>query len=202
MKLIEVSPISAGIQKDSLTYYSSREVKVADVVTVEVRKKLVNALVLGASPIDRSKGDIKTASFGLKKIDSVKGRAKFYPEFFEACRVTSDYFIGNIGQVMNYFIPTTILEKYDDIDMPKKRVPANTKGFFALQRPLSERIDFYKKYTSSGYKDGRSIHIVLPTIKEVRKFEKLLQSDIDNIFTLFGSDKKIIEKYFLFYFLQ
>ncbi len=195
MKLIEVSPISASIHKDSLTYYSAREVKVGDVVNTEVRKKLISAIVLGVSPINESKGDIKTASFGLKKIESVKGRAKFYPEFFEACREASRYFIGNVGQVMNYFIPSILLEKYDDIDVPKKRVSSNTAGFFALQRPLAKRIDFYKKYISDSHADGKSVHLVLPTIKEVRKFEQLLRVDIENIFTMFGSEKKIVEKY-------
>ena len=196
MKLVEITPISAGVQKDSLTYFSSKEVSIGDLVTVEVRKKIINALVTDVTSLDRSKVDIKRANFGMKKISSVVGHSKFYQEFFESCKETRKHFIGNLGQVINYFLPIEILKNYEKIASPNKRLGIlNKNEFSALQKPLAQRINFYIKYFQEFFSNNHSVHLILPTIKEVREFDKLFKPSFKNIVTITGSEKNIVDKY-------
>lgn len=121
MKLVEVSPISSKVQKDSLTYFSAKEISIGDVVEIEVRKKKYDALVVDVRDAKDLKQEIKTATFGFKKIDSVKSGSNFYPEFFKVCQETKKFFVGNLGQIAAYFIPTEFLKEYENLPRPKKR---------------------------------------------------------------------------------
>lgn len=195
MKLIEASPISSKVAKDSLTYFSAKKVSVGDIVSVEVRKKRYDALVVGVSDVSASKGEIKSASFGVKKVEEVLGSAPFYPEFFETCRKTRDYFVGNLGQIIDFFIPSEFLENYEGLMKPKKRISDNAGEISAFQKPFIERINKYKKLAQKNLSEGRSVFIVLPTVVEVQKFSELLELDPDTAFVFHSKTKKPMEKY-------
>jgi primosomal protein N' len=196
MKLIEVSPISAKVQKDSLTYFSSKQVEVGDVVTIEVRKSKYDALVLNVNEVKNLKQDIKSASFGMKKILDVKGSSILYKEFFQACVETKDFFIGNLGGIVNFFLPIKFLEKYSEIAKPKKYQKINKiPEFSALQKPFSARLEFYKKYLNEMLVNKMSVQIVLPTVNASKKFYEELKKDFDNIFIFHNQEKKMLEKY-------
>lgn len=195
MKLVEVTPISAKVQKDSLTYFSAKDVSVGDIVTIEVRKTKYDALVIGVRDAKDLKQEIKSASFGFKKIESVKGKSKFSGEFFRACEDAGKFFVGNLGQIVNYFLPVEFLENYSDITKPKTRTRNTIGGFSALQKPESERLEFYKKYICDIFAQSKSVQIILPSVSEVKKFHELLKSDFDNIFVFHGKEKNMLEKY-------
>lgn len=158
MLLVEVSPISSKVAKDSLTYFSAKKVEVGYIVSVEVRKKKYDALVVNVSDVRSSKGALKASNIGFKKIDSVRGRAPFYPEFFEACAIARNYFVGNLGQIIDYFIPTEFLEQYETLPAPKPRI-----------------------------QNGKSIFHVCATIREAEKLYELLRSNLNNVFLIHGS---------------
>ncbi len=168
MKLIEASPISSKVAKDSLTYFSSKNVAVGDIISVEVRKKKYDALVVGVSDVKDAKGELKSADFGMKKVEAVMGSAPFYPEFFDACRAMRDYFVGNLGQIIDYFIPSEFLEQYEALPLPKKRIVG-----------------------------GASVFHLCATVREAEKKFESLKPDFDNIFLIHGSLRKktLIERY-------
>ena len=167
MKVVEVSPISSKVAKDSLTYFSSKSVRVGDIVSVEVRKKVYDALVVSVREAKDLKGDLKRSSFGFKKVLSVKGASPFYTEFFESCQQTREYFVGNLGQIMDYFLPTDFLLRYAELPKQKKR------------------------------KLGNSVLHVVPTILEAEHLYKLLRSDLNNVFIIHGGLRKkaLLERY-------
>jgi hypothetical protein len=55
MKLIEVIPISSAISKESLTYFTSKNISAGSIVSVPVRGKKVDAIVLGTEEVSSSK---------------------------------------------------------------------------------------------------------------------------------------------------
>lgn len=140
MKLVEVSPISAKVQKDSLTYFSAKDISIGDVVEIEVRKKKYDALVVGVRDAKDLKQEIKTATFGFKKIESVKGKSKFYKEFFIACDKTKRFFVGNLGQIVNYFLPIEFLEHYEDLPKPVSRTVGSSVFHIAPTVRAVERL--------------------------------------------------------------
>lgn len=195
MKLVEVAPISEKVAKESLTYFSSKDVQIGDIVTIEVRKKQYEALVINIENARDLKSDIKKASFGFKKILSVSGQAPLYTEFFLACAKTKEFFVGNLGQIISALIPKVIKENYSLLVKPNKRIVSSKSNTYALAKPLPERIEFYKKYISEKFKENTSVQIILPTIEEAKEFFELLKSDITNIFLFSSETKKTVEKY-------
>src|SRR3990172_9849894 len=81
MKIITVIPLSKGIFKETLTYFTSLDIEPGAVITVPVRKKKIDALVVGTENLSSSKGAVKSSAFSLKKIDRVKGE-RILPEIF------------------------------------------------------------------------------------------------------------------------
>lgn len=196
MKLVEITPLTHSIQKDSLTYFSSKPVSVGDVVTIEVRKGKYDALVLDVNEVKNLKQDIKSASFGMKKILGIKGPSILYPEFFEACIQTKYFFIGNLGPIVNFFLPTKFLENYENISKPKKfSKNKEISTFSGIQKPFSERIKFYKKHFKEVLLNKRSIMVVLPTINQSKKFYEEIKTEFPNIFIFHSQEKNLIEKY-------
>ncbi|KKQ35496.1 MAG: hypothetical protein US50_C0013G0010 [Candidatus Nomurabacteria bacterium GW2011_GWB1_37_5] len=68
MRILEVIPIAKGLPFESLSYFSLRDVPIGTIVTVSIRKKIVDALVISSEDISASKGSIKASDFKLKKI--------------------------------------------------------------------------------------------------------------------------------------
>jgi primosomal protein N' len=140
MKLVEVSVISAKVAKDSLTYFSAKDVRLGDVVVVEVRKSRYDALVIDVRDVKDLKQEIKNATFGFKKIVETKGTSKFYSEFFEACHTAKQFFVGNLGQIVAFFIPAEFLKIYEELPLPKARVVGSSVFHIAPTVRAVERL--------------------------------------------------------------
>lgn len=168
MLLIEVSPITSKVAKDSLTYFSSKDIAVGDIVSVDIRKKTYDALVVAVDDVKNRKIEVKSSDFGLRKVKEKRGAAPFYREFFESCRAARNYFVGNLGQIIDYFIPREFLEQYQQLPKPKDRIS-----------------------------NGQSVFHIAPTILEAERQYELLRSNLNNVFLIHGSlrKKKLLERY-------
>lgn len=161
MRLIEASPITNKVAKDSLTYFSSKDIRVGDIISVDIRKKTYDALAVAVDDIRKRKVDVKASDFSLRKVREKRGAAPFYREFFEACRAARDYFAGNLGQIIDFFIPNSFLEQHETLLKPKARTV------------------------------GSSVFHIAPTVRAADKlFAELSKSHADNIFLIHGSLRK------------
>ena len=84
MNIIEVIPISKGIGRESLSYFTAEDISNGSIVEVPVRNKKVNALVVSQRKVEDMKSSIKTASFTYKKVSRIKSVPFFLPSFIEA----------------------------------------------------------------------------------------------------------------------
>lgn len=168
MLLVEVSPITSKVAKDSLTYFSSKDIVIGDIVSVDIRKKTYDALVVAVDDVKNRKIEVKSSDFALRKVKDKRGAAPFYREFFESCRAARDYFVGNLGQIIDYFIPREFLEEYQQLPKPKKRIS-----------------------------DGQSVFHIAPTIREAERQYELLKSNLNTVFLIHGNlrKKKLLERY-------
>lgn len=167
MKLVEVTPLSHKVVKDTLSYFSSKPILVGDIVSVEIRKKIYDALVLSVHDVQSLKTDIKEATFGFKKIQAVKGHAKVYEEFFAAARATKEFFAGNLGQIVAHFVPQKFLDEYEKLPEPAARTV------------------------------GSSVFHIAPTVRAAETLFKLLKSDFNRTFLIHGGlrPKTLLARY-------
>jgi primosomal protein N' len=144
-----------------LTYFSAKDISVGDVVEINIRNKNHDAIVISVKEVKDLKQEIKTATFGFKKIQKVKNGSKFYKEFFKACEDTKKFFVGNLGQIASYFISTEFLQQYENLPSPKKKMV------------------------------GSSVYHIVPTILGAENlFNNISKSDSDSVFLIHGKLNK------------
>ncbi|MGB8815730.1 MAG: primosomal protein N' [Minisyncoccia bacterium] len=183
MKLIEVIPISRGIPKESLNYFSSVAVPVGSVVKVPLRKNIIPAIVVSERDVEEAKSDIKNSSFPLKKIENTKYAKFLTADFVEAGRETAKYFAGTTGSVLFSLVPKILLENVTKIEISEISNTENKKTQvfekFVIQASDDERYANYKSLIREEFAKNLSVFFCLPTIQDIKKATEKLQKGIE-----------------------
>lgn len=193
MKVTTVIPLAKGIFKDELTYFTSKEVVVGMIVSIPIRKKNIDALVVDVADLSEVKADVKSSNFNLRKINRVKGQSIFSNEFFDATKEIKKYSLGTQGQIIYSLTPNFIFEEYEKIYKPKiEDKPASTKAMagkqekLLFQAPFEDRLTYYKTFIRESFAQKKSIFICLPTIHELNAFADILKKGVENYTYIFN----------------
>jgi len=192
MKVVNVIPISRGIRKETLTYFTSKKVSVGALVSVPLRKKTVHAVVLSVEDASRRKTDIKKASYGIKKISGVKSGIFLLPAFVRACEYAARYFAATGGEVLDALTSKSILDdclSSSKIPLAAERI--NSQGptrdphkpsaheKFLFQADSEDRIASYKSLVREEFSKKRSVFLCLPTIQNIERIAPSLKRGIE-----------------------
>ncbi|MFQ5661632.1 MAG: hypothetical protein ACE5F2_00035 [Candidatus Paceibacteria bacterium] len=189
MQLINVIPISKGLSRESLTYYSAEPIKEGSVVSIPLRKKQVPGIVLSSKDIGEEKAKIRSASFALKKIDGKKAKMLFLPEFISAAQSAAEYFATSTGVILKALVPNVIFDEKNpkgQSSVTKKDNPLCQK--LVLQSEIADRFASYKSLVREEFARNSSVFLLVPTMQEAEKAQELLKKGIDPYtFVLHGS---------------
>ncbi|MFA5791619.1 MAG: hypothetical protein WC884_01110 [Candidatus Paceibacterota bacterium] len=197
MKIISVIPLKKGIFKGILTYFSSLDISIGNIVSVSIRNKKILALVTSVEELQNKKSNIKDMNFSLKKVIENKGNSLFQKEFLDTIFDTSKYFAQNKSSAIASFIPNIFIENYDKITkiFSKNKITLNIKNEnkiraekLLLQYPLPDRISIYKTIIRESFARGKSVFIVLPTQSDIEKFTNQLKKGIEQFTFSLHSD--------------
>ncbi|MBU6431238.1 MAG: hypothetical protein KGJ58_03290 [Patescibacteria group bacterium] len=199
MKLLEAIPISRGISKETLTYFTAANVSAGSIVKVPLRKKTVPAIVLSLQEVSEAKSSIKDSPYSIKKIKEMKSFELVSPKFIEAAKEMADYLATTTGSALNSVIPKSILLNADKLKTEIKfheRPRVHEK--FVLQADDEERYANYRSFIREEFAKGLSIFFCLPTIQDIKKTYEILSKGIEQYsFILHGglSKKEISENW-------
>ena len=166
-------PIAKGVFRDSLSYFTSKDVRAGALVKIPLRGKTVPALVVSEQEIKFAKTEVKKSDFTLKALKSVKAGSLFRPEFISACREIAEYFMSPAGAVIKGFTPKAALEgDFADVQPAKAAKDAKRRAgeIVLAQAPREERILYYKKIIREEFAGRRSVFLCLPTAAAVENF--------------------------------
>ena len=199
MKILSVIPFTKSPVHEDLTYFTSRDVALGNIVEITLRNKKMLGLVVSIEDASNSKGEVKELDFNLKKIIDVKEDSIWRNEYIGAILSTSKYFISKKNIAFNSLIPKILTENYDSISntvLKNKRedkkniVSAGIRTEKLLfQAELEDRISFYKTLIRASFAEKKSIFIVLPTEHDVNEFENILSKGIEQFIFSFSSGK-------------
>jgi len=205
MKIVNVIPLKKGVLRKDLTYFTTKDVEVGNIVTIPIRSKKALALVISTHDVSSSKTSIKDMSFDLKKIIDVKEKSIFPKEYLESSMLLGSYFASSKSNAVTSTIPSVFRDKYDEI----AKLPAINENIrllnfstsksekLLLQEPLENRVSIYKTLIRENFALKKSVFIVLPTEADIKYFEGHLAKGISEFtFTFHAgiSDKKVFEK--------
>lgn len=203
MNIVEVIPIAKGVHRETLSYFTGKDIEPGCLVTVALRGKSVPALVYSVKKAALSKSDIKTSPFKLKKIDSIRAGKFISPNFIRAALKTAQYFASGIGPVLRTLIPKALdnwtpKESYEEIT-PKNSSPMKTvREKLLVQADEEERFSTYKSIIREEFARKKSVFLCLPEIFEVEKYVKSIEKGIQEYtFVLHGGlgVKEIISRW-------
>lgn len=193
MKIISVIPLKKGILKGDLTYFTSLDVQLGNIVSVPIRSKETLALVTSVDELKDSKSNVKGMDFKLKKVTEDKGNSVFLREFMETIFEVNKFFAQNKNSIFSSLIPNLFIEKYDKILKIKKdknkesvnpKKPTEDKQNIRaekllLQYGLADRISIYKTLVRESFARGKSVFMVLPTELDIENFSTELKKGIE-----------------------
>lgn len=166
MNLVTVIPISKGIFKEELTYFTSKKLDRGTLVTVPVRNSKVPAIVIGIESLLEAKSSLKNSAFTIKKIDEILGSSFFSAELFKAGIDAGRYFASETGRVLNAMLPAPLLKNYEELVKPKPR-KIKDDGIIIetllFQAGPTDRIASYKTYIREAFAKKESVFICVPT---------------------------------------
>lgn len=192
MKILTVIPLQKGVFKGNLTYFTSKEVYLGDMVIVPIRNKNFLSLVVKIEELTESKTIVKNLEFGLRKIIENKGASFFTNEFIEASIETGAYFATQTSDALANLIPNILKEEYDqflkiyklkyensEIEIKKKNLNIKNEKLL-LQTSLENRISIYKTLIRSAFAKKNSVFIVVPTEYDLDIFYDTLSKGIES----------------------
>lgn len=209
MKLLEVIPISRGISKETLTYFTATDVSAGSIVKVPLRKKTISAIVLSIQEVSEAKASIKDSSYAIKKIDKINPCELVSPGFIDASKEMADYLAAPTGSVINSIIPKNILLNTEKLKVEIKGINSTVRlrpdamssieigarrsslaeiktavnsrphEKFILQDDDEERHANYRSLIREEFAKGFSIFFCLPTIQDIKKTFEILSKGIE-----------------------
>ncbi|MBL7045723.1 MAG: hypothetical protein ISR99_01695 [Parcubacteria group bacterium] len=183
MYVSNVIPISRGITKESLSYFSKEDLPVGSVVSIPIRGKSTPGLVHSTVSVRDYKSELRELPYALKKLDRVKASLVFLPEFMEAATRASDFYASSTGAVLSSMVPKAVLDDPRKVKVSytektnKKEASATTVDSVkprvekvVLQADREERFSTYRGLVREAFARGQSVYICMPTIYEVEQF--------------------------------
>ncbi len=179
MNIIEVIPITKGIHRETLSYFTGKDLLPGCLVTVTLRGKRVPALVISVKKVAMSKGDIKTSSFKLKKIDDIRAEKFISPNFMRAVEKTAEYFASGTGGVLRTLTPKALDDWTPKIHEEWKIGHSGiNREKLLVQADEEERFSTYKSIIREEFAQKKSVFLCLPEIFEVEKYVKSVEKGI------------------------
>ncbi len=186
MYLIEIIPISRGIAKDTLSYFSSGAIPIGSLVTVPLRKKQIHGLVVSSRDAREAKSEIRSSDFVIKKVGEFKSENFLSEAFMKAAKASADYFVGSLGSVLRALVPRLFFEEVVREHGSEEREPREN-GFdrLILQADEDDRFASYRSLIREEFARKRSVFFCLPTGEDVKRAGKILPKGIEQYTYLF-----------------
>ena len=203
MYIVTVIPLSRGINKENLTYFTVNNIPLGTVVSVQIRNKEVNAIVINKESLSSAKEAVKASNFKLKKVVAEKGPFILSSEFFCATLKAKDYFATTTGATLFSLLPNIFLNNCHKIknvrkEISEKQIISGTKNEkLVLMASDEDRIDFYKKLIRQNLAHKEGTLICVPTGGDAKIFKESVDKGIEEFFYIFENEntpKKYLQK--------
>lgn len=203
MVILEIIPFYKTFKKDSLSYFSAKDVPVGSIVTINIRNKDVKGLVISKKSADDEKQELKENTFALKKVKSIQKNTILNPELISAAKETADYFATSTGSIITTIVPRFVLDNIDKIKKTEiqENKQVNTEesaGKYIIQESEIERYSSYKRLIREEFAKKKSVLFVCPTREDTRfAFEKMSKGISDNTYVFHSglSNKELLKKW-------
>lgn len=214
MFIITVIPIQKGFHRENLSYFSPNDIPLGSIVSVPIRSKNIDGIVIDTENARDQKFDLKNADFQLKKVVDVKGPSPFSPAFFKACEKMKNYTVSNTGTIIKSLLPAIFLDNLKNLTVSsavireggKENATESTDAEInnlkqeklIFQALTPDRLSWYRTLIREAFAKKESIFICVPTHFDIEQLNNELTKGISQYVFSFHSDlskKTLINTY-------
>lgn len=183
MKIVDVIPFNRTLQKGHLSYFTSRDISVGNIVSIDIRKKLTYGLVVEVRDVSKDKETLKKSQFSLRKIKGVLKNNLFSKSFIDSSHIIADQFASSVGSVLQSLTPSKILDEIKSLESPieiKKVIQKHISEKYIIQDSDEERFSHYKNLIRESFAKKKSVLFLCPTIEDTAHSKTQLQKGIED----------------------
>lgn len=158
MFIISVAIFRKGLRED-LSFWSSKEINIGNLVSVPIRGKYCTGIVLNIEPAIMQKANIKNAPFELRKITSTKGPSCYSEEFIKEIRNFAKEYAVSVSDIFGDAVGDdgiSTISSYEAENLSKK-------SFTYIHEPRQKRLLMYKRFVREALSNKKLIIICTPT---------------------------------------
>lgn len=180
MYVIQVTPLSRGIQIDSLSYFSSEKYEPGTILTIPLRNKEVLGLVTNANEVSTTRTAIRAATFSLRRLPPQPNTQSLSPAYIETAKELAEYYASSTGAILFTMLPPEI--KNGSILLPHTHhaVHDEESQTEVISAKKSDRHLSYRSLVRETFAHSGSVLIVVPTTVEADEIEHALSSGIED----------------------
>lgn len=187
MFIIEVIPLSRVSSIESLSYYSATEYPVGSLITVPVRKKALQAVVISTKPVSAAKTAIRAATFSLKKLAHQEKPASLPKSLMETAAALTKTTPAHLGSILFSLLPpdvrsgVRVYPQSADYENKENATPA------ILSASTTDRYISYRSRIRQSFAHRGSVLFVVPTSAAVRVAKEKCEHGIEKRVVTFSS---------------
>jgi primosomal protein N' len=194
MKCIQVLPILKHTFSEELTYWTTHDFQIGDLIQVELNHRNIYAVVSSIVSLSEAKEFIKSRDFKIKKIETYTKVDFFSSAFIKACLEVSKHYVRSFGEVLSEYIPKKVLEGIGEREVITKTERLVSKNKTSpsplyIQKQFSERIEYIKELQNTY----THICIIVPT-DAYKKHIQLHLNDLEHITILTPINLHILDE--------
>lgn len=187
MYVIEVIPLNVGGSVETLSYYSSVPYDRGSIITIPIRSRDTDGVVMSVAPVSTLKTALRAATFTLRKLP---------PQMIVGH--LSDTFLSLVDTIAleralhSTEVLTALVTKRRHL-MSKQSDGKSGGGAYKVElfvAPFTERLDEYKRVVREAFAKGHSVLYVSPTIRGVEIASRELSPGIEKYVVTLQHEKK------------
>ncbi len=193
MNILKVVPFKKGFRTEYLTYFTTKDVSIGNIVTFDIKNKTHQGFVIDVQNAESDKTDIKQADFSLKKIKSIYKETIFNTALVATLRDAERFYATSIGALSTSIVPQFVMRDINTYKIPHTDTVAKQESTeqYAIQEPDAERYSSYKRLIREEFAKKKSVLLVCPTIEDAEyAFGELSKGIVENSYLLSSHVKK------------
>jgi len=192
MNILKVVPFKKGFRTEYLTYFTTKDVSIGNIVTFDIKSKTYQGFVIEVETAEDIRTNIKQSNFSLKKIKSIYKETIFNTALVKTLNEAKDFYATSIGALSTAIVPQFVLKDINTFKIPHQDTVAIQESTeqYAIQEPDQERYSSYKRLIREEFAKKRSVLLVCPTIEDSEYAFKELSKGISEQSYLFSSHVK------------
>lgn len=181
MYIVQVIPIAKGMGKETLSYFSTKEVVPGSLVSVPVRSKIIPAIVVESQKASELKSELKRSDFAVKKVDSLKAKQFLRSEYVQSALHLADHCASTAGATFYTLLPKIVLENITSLKTKiiPPTIQQKPREKCILQGDDADRFANYRSLIREQFAKKSSVFFCVPTVEDAKISAKALEKGIE-----------------------